>query len=39
MNTTSEDAFYTVLHSALRNAHWRLAKKIVPKMYEYGFQR
>ena len=39
MNSTSEDETYTALHSALRNAHKRLAKKIVPKVYEHGFLR
>lgn len=39
MNSTSEDGTYTALHSALRNAHKRLAEKIVPKVYEHGFLR
>lgn len=39
MNSTSEDNTYTALHSALRNAHKRLAEKIVPKVYEHGFLR
>lgn len=39
MNSTSEDTAYSVLHSALRNAHRRLAEKIVPKVYEHGFLR
>lgn len=39
MNATSEDATYSALHSALRNAHRRLAEKIVPKVYEHGFLR
>lgn len=37
MNSKSEDATYTSLHSALRKAHKALAEKIVPKVYEHGF--
>lgn len=39
MNSTSEDETYTALHSSLRNAHKRLAEKIVTKVYEHGFLR
>lgn len=39
MNSTSEDTAYSVLHSALRTAHKKLAEKIVPKVYEHGFLR
>lgn len=39
MNSTSEDETYIRLHYALRNAHKKLAEKIVPKVYEHGFLR
>ena len=37
MNTESTDDTYTQLLARLRNAHKELAKKIEPKVYEYGF--
>jgi hypothetical protein len=37
MNTRSNDINYTALISELRNKLNVLAKKIVPKVYEYGF--
>ena len=37
MNTESQDATYTELITDLRQKHKDLAKKIEPKVYEYGF--
>jgi hypothetical protein len=39
MNVTSSDEKYTVLLAELRAAQKRLAQKIAPKIYEYGFLR
>ena len=37
MNSKSSDDYYTELLGLLREAHRKLAKKIEPKVYEYGF--
>jgi hypothetical protein len=37
MNAKSEDATYNELIANLRSALKTLAKKIEPKVYEYGF--
>ena len=37
MNNKSEDATYKLLIADLRNTLKILAKKIAPKIYEYGF--
>ena len=37
MNTESKDATYTRLLAQLREKHKELAKRIEPKVYEYGF--
>ncbi len=37
MNSDSPDARYTELLAALRTAIKRLARRIEPKVYEYGF--
>jgi hypothetical protein len=39
MNVTSSDEKYTALLAKLRAAQKRLAQKIAPKIYEYGFLR
>ncbi|MDR0561127.1 MAG: hypothetical protein LBG73_00365, partial [Spirochaetaceae bacterium] len=39
MNTKSADETYTALIGGLRDAQKVLAKKIEPKVYEYGFLR
>jgi hypothetical protein len=39
MNTKSEDETYNALIKALREKQKTLAKKIEPKIYEYGFLR
>ena len=37
MNSTSEDERYNELLAGLRKAMKKLAAKIEPKVYEYGF--
>ena len=37
MNATSSDATYNSLLAALRTAMKKLAARIEPKVYEYGF--
>ncbi len=37
MNNSSQDEKYNSLIATLRQAHTKLAKKIEPKVYEYGF--
>ena len=37
MNTKSDDATYTTLIANLREKMKQLAKRIEPKVYEYGF--
>jgi hypothetical protein len=39
MNAKSEDETYNALIKTLRDAAKALAKKIEPKVYEYGFLR
>jgi hypothetical protein len=39
MNSESPDAIYTALLANLRAAMKALAKRIEPKVYEYGFLR
>ena len=39
MNSDSNDEYYTELIKDLRNKQKNLAKKIEPKVYEYGFLR
>lgn len=37
MNNSSTDKEYMLLIGALRDAQRNLAKRIIPKVYEYGF--